>query len=55
MVFNNASSIHKIEEKSDGKVEPHFHGRCHVALKVEDLEQSLKDSNKNISRVPKTG
>lgn len=29
-------------------VEPHFHGRCHVALKVEDLEQSFQDSNKKI-------
>ena len=38
------------KEKKDRTetVEPHFHGRCHVALKVDDLEQSLQDSNKKI-------
>jgi hypothetical protein len=38
------------KEKKDQteKVEPHFHGRCHVALKAEDLEQSLRDSIKKI-------
>lgn len=38
------------KEKKDQTetVEPHFHGRCHVALKVDDLEQSLQDSNKKI-------
>ena len=39
-----------IKEKKDQTetVESHFHGRCHVALKLEDLEQSLQDSNKKI-------
>ena len=38
------------KEKKDQTetVEPHFHGRCHVALKVDDLEQSLQDSDKKI-------
>lgn len=27
-------------------MEHYFHGGCHIALKVEDLDQSLKDSNK---------
>lgn len=36
------------KEKKDQTetVEPHFHGRCHVALKVEYLEKSLQDSSK---------
>lgn len=38
------------KEKTDQAemVEPYFHGRCHIALKVEDLEQSIKDSNKKV-------
>lgn len=38
------------KEKKDKMelVEPYFHGRCHIALKVEDLVQSLRDSNKKI-------
>ena len=38
------------KEKKDQTetVEPNLHGRCHVALKVDDLEQSLQDSNKKI-------
>lgn len=40
MVFNNASPIHKRKERSDGNGGALFHGRCHTALKVKDLEQS---------------
>lgn len=29
-------------------VDPYFHGRCHIALKVKDLEQSIKDSSKTV-------
>lgn len=38
------------KEKKDQTemVEPYFHGRCHIALKVEDFEQSIIDSNKKI-------
>lgn len=46
MVFHNASSIHKRKEKSHDTVKPHFHGRCHVDLIVEYLEQTIQDSNK---------
>lgn len=39
----------KKEKKDQTKmVESYFHGRCHIALKIEDLEQSKKDSNKKI-------
>lgn len=38
------------KEKKDQTetTEPHFHGRCHIALKVDDLEQSLQESIKKI-------
>lgn len=38
------------KEKKDQTeiVEPYFHERCHIAIKVEALEQSIKDSNKKI-------
>jgi hypothetical protein len=38
------------KEKKDATetVEPYFHGKCHVALKMEDLDKSLQESNKKI-------
>lgn len=38
------------KEKKDQTemVEPYFHGRCHIALKVEDLEQSIKTATKRL-------
>lgn len=27
-------------------MEPHFHGKCSLALKIEDLEHTLKENNK---------
>lgn len=27
-------------------MEPHFHGKYSLALKIEDLEQTLKENNK---------
>lgn len=48
MVFNNVSSIQKRKVGSDENRGTHFHERCHVTFKVDDLEQSLEDSNKKI-------
>lgn len=45
MVLNNASSIHKRNEKSHEAMEPPFQGRCHVDLIVEYLEQNIQDSS----------
>lgn len=45
------------KEKKDQTetMEPHFHGRCHIALKVDDLEQSLQDSIKKILEYQRQG
>ena len=47
MVFNTANRFKKEKDQTETG-EPLFHGRCHVALKVDDLEQSLQNSNKKI-------